>query len=117
MAFDPDHDLVSDFNELIGGKKKGSPIDFEFSEKNAKSLDFGFDGGGGGGGFVACKITVSKGSKPLPLRCAVLSAVLDSEVAFFFPACVNLDLNLACLALRLSSIVTIILQNSHKVCQ
>jgi len=42
MAFDPDHDLVSDFNDLIGGKKKGKPIDFEFSESNAKTLDLGF---------------------------------------------------------------------------
>lgn len=45
MSFDLDKDLTDDFNEIVTGKKgkKKDPIDFEFSEKNASTLDLGFD--------------------------------------------------------------------------
>lgn len=44
MVFDRDEDLTKDFQDLIGGKKGKSKVaDFEFSEKNASSLDLGFD--------------------------------------------------------------------------
>jgi len=48
MSFDLDKDLTDDFNEIVSGKKgkkKASkdPTDFEFSEKNAATLDLGFD--------------------------------------------------------------------------
>ena len=44
MSFDLDKDLTDDFNEIVTGKKKKKdPIDFEFSEKNAATLDLGFD--------------------------------------------------------------------------
>lgn len=46
MSFDLDKDLTDDFNEIVSGKKKGKrkdPIDFDFSEKNAATLDLGFD--------------------------------------------------------------------------
>ncbi len=45
MSFDLDKDLTDDFNEIVSGKKgkKKDPTDFEFSEKNAATLDLGFD--------------------------------------------------------------------------
>lgn len=44
LVFDMDEDLTKDFNEIVTGKKKSKDkiTDFEFSEKNAKTLDFGF---------------------------------------------------------------------------
>jgi len=48
MSFDIDKDLTDDFNEIVSGKKgkkkdPKDPTDFEFSEKNAATLDLGFD--------------------------------------------------------------------------
>jgi len=47
MSFDLDKDLTDDFNEIVSGKKGKKkvkdPTDFEFSEKNAATLDLGFD--------------------------------------------------------------------------
>lgn len=44
LVFDIDKDLTEDFTEIVTGKKKGKNkiTDFEFSERNARTLDLGF---------------------------------------------------------------------------
>ncbi len=39
MAFDPDHDLTKDFNDLIGSSKKKNSKGFEFSSNTVSDKD------------------------------------------------------------------------------